>query len=195
MRITGGELGGRKLRVPKTLVRPTQDRVREALFSSLGRRVVDARVLDLFAGSGALGLEAYSRGARSVTWVEQDAGVFRVLQENVRTLAGEDPALRCLQRDVYRCLNQGLGVSKVDLVFADPPYEAGGEDAALEKLLQALGAGSILKPTGCFVMEQGREQGVPEPDGWTLSRNKAYGKTRLLMYIRGFSVATAEDLS
>jgi 16S rRNA (guanine966-N2)-methyltransferase len=174
------------------VVRPTQDRVREALFSSLGERVVGARVLDLFAGTGALGLEAYSRGARSVTWVEQDAQAFRLLRANVQELCGDDPALRLVQRDVYRYLGQGTAERGLDLVLADPPYQAGREGGGTEKLLRLLGAGSILQPTGYFVMEQGKDQAVPEPDGWTLARNKAYGKTRLLMYIRGFPAPTGD---
>lgn len=192
MRVTGGEFGGRKIRVPKTLVRPTQDRVREALFSSLGERLSNARVLDLFAGSGALGLDAYSRGARSVTWIEEDAQVFRVLRDNVSEICGDGPNLRCVQRDVYRFLKQDLGERNLDLVFADPPYEAAGGDPPVEKLLQLLGSGSSLKPTGCFVMEQARNQVVPEPEGWSLARNKTYGKTRLLMYIRGFPTPTGD---
>lgn len=188
VRITGGELCRRRIKVPKTLVRPTQDRVREALFSSLGERIPGARVLDLFAGTGALGLEAYSRGAREVTWVERDPGVFRMLQENVRTLCGEHPGLRCLMQDVFRYLGQDRGPAKLDLVLADPPYDDAGAD--LEKLLRLLGAGSMVKPAGCFVMEQGRDQAVPDVEGWTLVRDKAYGKTRLLIFERGFPAPT-----
>jgi 16S rRNA (guanine(966)-N(2))-methyltransferase RsmD len=89
MRVTGGTLGGRLLKVPKgDAVRPTQDMVRQALFSSFATLVPGSRFLDLFAGSGAVGLEAWSRGAAYVCWVESDPRAFRVLKENVETLCG-----------------------------------------------------------------------------------------------------------
>ncbi|MBI3987315.1 MAG: RsmD family RNA methyltransferase, partial [Lentisphaerae bacterium] len=142
MRITGGVLGGRRLRVPSGPVRPTQDRVREALFSSLAAFIPGARVLDLFAGSGAVGLEALSRGAAFVCWVESNRRVFAVLHENIRTLAGDasarmgpkedagglppgiDPAVAGLVlREALDFLSAAPPEAPFDLVFADPPYD------------------------------------------------------------------------
>ena len=106
MRITSGIFGGRTIKVPPG-IRPTQDKVRQALFSSLGERIGGARVLDLFAGSGALGLEAWSRGAESVCFVESDARVFPILKENIKTLCGEQPALSAIRSDAIRFLESG----------------------------------------------------------------------------------------
>ena len=193
MRVTGGELGGRRIRVPGGAVRPTQDRVREALFSSLGGRVAGARVLDLFAGTGALGIEAYSRGASTVTWVEQDPAVFRILRANVVNLCGDDPGLRVIRRDAYRFLRQDPIGPGFDLVLADPPYRGRGQGGgAGETLLPLLAAGRILEPAGCLVLEQGADEPVAEPAGWTLARDRAYGNTRLLMYTRGPAAPTGD---
>ncbi len=102
MRLAGGILRGRKLKVPN-FVRPTQERVREAVFSMLREKLIGARTLDLFAGSGALGLEAYSRGAASVCWVEQNKQVFSVLKENISCLCTENTTqTQLVFSDVFR---------------------------------------------------------------------------------------------
>ena len=130
MRVTGGIVGGRTVKVPRgDKVRPTQDRVRQALFSSLAARIPGSRFLDLFAGSGAVGLEAWSRGAALVCWVESDAKVFEVLQGNVVALCGsasghaEEQEWRVIRSDVFRFLNGLQGAAGYDIVFADPPYD------------------------------------------------------------------------
>ena len=184
MRITGGNLGGRRILVPNSLVRPTQDRVREALFSSLADRIRGARVLDLFAGTGALGIESWSRGAESITWVEDHRTVYRVLKKNVETLCGGEPGLSCVLDDVYRFLHQSEKDRMYDLVFADPPYQRDNSSASLRKLLRILESDSILAPTGCFIMEQDRDQAITEPVEWKLTRDRSYGNTRLLYYVR-----------
>lgn len=122
MRIIAGEWGGRRLRpVRGRGVRPTTDRVREAWMSVLGHAVVDARVLDLFAGSGALGLETLSRGARTVTFVEKARGALATLTENVRSL-GADDACTIVRGDAMAFVRR-LEPGEFDLVLADPPYD------------------------------------------------------------------------
>jgi len=166
------------------MVRPTQDRVREALFSSLADRIEGARVLDLFAGTGVIGLESWSRGADSITWVEENRTVYRALKKNVETFCGGAPGLSCVLSDVYLFLRGTEQERRYDLVFADPPYQRGHSGASLGKLLQILESDSILASTGCFVMEQNRDQDFTEPLGWGLVRNRTYGKTRILIYVR-----------
>lgn len=126
MRIIAGRWRGRRLKALKgRTVRPTTDRVREAWMSALGSAVVDAVVWDLFAGSGALGLESLSRGARSVTFVERSRGALRVIRDNVELLdVGDQSTL--VSDDVFRFL--GRASESADLVLADPPYGTG--DAA-----------------------------------------------------------------
>jgi 16S rRNA (guanine966-N2)-methyltransferase len=121
MRIVGGQFGGRRLVVPKdTRVRPTADRVREAWMSILGDELQGARVLDLFAGSGALGLEALSRGAAAVTFVELNAASLRALDQNITTLTVED-AVTVHRGDALRYAER-LPERAFDIVLADPPY-------------------------------------------------------------------------
>jgi 16S rRNA (guanine966-N2)-methyltransferase len=183
MRITGGNLRNRILRVPRAGVRPTQDRLRESLFSSLGGRLDGWDVLDLFAGSGALGIEAWSRGAARVVWVERHPATFAVLQENIRALCG-GAGDRC--QAVRGSALEGRLLARLggpfDLVLADPPYERGGGTDALEKTLQALADGSMLRPGGLLVFEQRSDSPPVLPAGWALCRDRVMGGSRLLFY-------------
>ncbi|MBA3444309.1 MAG: 16S rRNA (guanine(966)-N(2))-methyltransferase RsmD [Gemmatimonadales bacterium] len=121
MRIVSGQFGGRRLVMPKDgRVRPTADRVREAWMSILGAELTGARVLDLFAGSGALGLEALSRGAATATFVELNPASLRALRENIVTLGVED-AVTVHRGEALRFAEQ-LSGGEFDLVLADPPY-------------------------------------------------------------------------
>ena len=124
MRIISGIYGGRRLVAPKGLIaRPTQDRVREAWFSILGMEVQDARVLDLFAGSGALGLEALSRGAASADFVEKARHSLEALEKNIETL-GVGDIVKVVKGDALK-FAEGLAEGAYDIVFADPPYDLG----------------------------------------------------------------------
>lgn len=124
MRVIAGIYGGRRLVAPKGLIaRPTQDRVREAWFSILGQEVQDARVLDLFAGSGALGLEALSRGAASAVFVEKARHSLEALEKNIETLGVKDVA-KVVKGDALKYA-EGLAEGGYDIVFADPPYDLG----------------------------------------------------------------------
>src|SRR2546421_10146552 len=120
MRVIAGSAGGIQLHVPKQRVRPTMDRVKAAIFSSLGNQIIGANVLDLFAGSGALGIEALSRGAASALFIDEDRQSIAAIEKNlVRTkLSG-----RARQQDVFDFLKAADTGGKFDVIFADPPYE------------------------------------------------------------------------
>ncbi|MCB1069092.1 MAG: 16S rRNA (guanine(966)-N(2))-methyltransferase RsmD [Verrucomicrobia bacterium] len=180
IRITAGRLGGRHIKTPGDQVRPTQDRVRQALYSSLGAFVGGAKVLDLYAGTGALGLEALSRGADRVTWVEQSAKVFAGLVENVRTLAGEASA-DCHRSDVLSFLRRPpRPPAPYDLVLADPPYDH--PDASAGRLMDLLTAQAWMVQGGVFVYEQrARTEKIDKP-GWGVLKDERYGETRLVLY-------------
>lgn len=181
MRITGGELRNRTVKVPDG-IRPSQDIVRQAIYSSLAELVPGARVLDLYAGSGAMGLEAWSRGAASVTWVEKDAKVFTALKANVETLAGGAAEARCVRGEAERYLAAETGV--YDLVLADPPYDQTRDGALLQKTLRALSTRPMVRGGGVLVFEQGIAGAVAEYPGWRLVRDRTYGGTRVLIYVR-----------
>ncbi len=181
MRITGGQLGGRILKAPRDGLRPTQDRVRASLFAMLGARVPDARFLDLYAGTGAVGIEAWSRGAAEVCWVEAAAGAWRCLTENVRTLCGG--AGRLVRGELPQALKAGLPGAPFDLVFADPPYardvRAAEAVARWDRLLERIETQGILKPGGWLAMEQRDGEAAVVRAGWILARDRRYGGTRL----------------
>ncbi len=134
MRVIAGELRGRRIEVPrKGEIRPTYDRVRESVFSIIGPRIEGARVLDLFAGTGSLGIESLSRGARSATFVERDRDIAGVLVGNIERLdlKSESTVLRLV---VARFLSRGRDRAVFDIVFADPPYDSGLAERTLERL-------------------------------------------------------------
>ena len=155
MRVVAGSLGGRKLRSPSSSVtRPTSDRVRESLFALLGP-VDGLAVLDLFAGSGALAIEALSRGAASAVLVERDRGAAKVITANLEALDLLEPQARLIQGSAQKALEQAAKAAETyDLLFLDPPYRQPamlGDDAA--KLF-----GSILAPNARVVTESDRRQ-------------------------------------
>jgi len=176
MRIIAGSLGGRDLgRVPEG-VRPTSDRVRESLFAALGS-VEDCRVLDLFAGTGALGLEAFSRGARSVLFVDRSRPVVQALRRRLKRLGLEGrPEIRVQQleagRAIRRLAEAGAGF---DLVFVDPPYA--GEER--EETLEALFASGILEPEATVVVEGPKRHPLPALPGVRVVDERRYGETLL----------------
>ena len=184
MRLTGGEYSGRLLKVPADGTRPTQDKVRAAIFSSLAATVPGARVLDLFAGTGALGLEAWSRGAAWIEWVESGKNALRVLRGNVAALGVPAEAGRVLAADVFRLLAAPCAGTPFDLALADPPYAE-----ALDKGWQAQLAGSLarngwVRPGGVFVFETEGKAPPPTLPDWRLARDKTYGSTRVLIWVR-----------
>lgn len=180
MRITGGIHCGRKLKTPPThAVRPTQDRVREALFSILMSFFPGARFLDLFAGSGAVGLDALSRGASEVVWVESDRRNCQVLKENLAVLGKADGRVVCA--DAWRWVKAAGRGMRVDVVYADPPY-ADAQAIGFAALMADLRDGGVLREGGWFVAEQPASMKAAEMPGWELLRDREYGHTRLAVY-------------
>ena len=185
MRIVAGKWRGRTLRAPKGhAVRPTQDRVREAVFDILAGRVEGTAVLDLFAGTGAMALEALSRGASSAVLVESEPRVFEVLRRNVASLgAGEAEALLSDYRQAVRLLRARR--KRFDLVFLDPPYGKGLGSAAAGALVRA----GLIGPGALVVAEEAvRVPDDPYPPGWAVAADRRYGDTR----IRVFDVQAGE---
>lgn len=181
MRITGGEFRGRNLKTPHgDRVRPTQDRVREALYSMLLAELPGARFLDLFAGTGAVGIEAVSRGAADVTWVEADRGVHRITSENVKTIAGEGYLGNVVCSDVMRWIRGAGRCGAFDIVFADPPYIQ-AKDSGLAELAAALREHGAIAPSGLLITEMPIDAPVASLEGWTILRDRTYGKTRLVI--------------
>src|ERR1043165_5366841 len=178
MRVIAGSAGGIQLDVPKQGVRPTMDRVKGAIFSSLSERIVGARVLDLFAGSGALGIEALSRGAASVLFVDQDRRSIEIIERNLRKTHTEG---RTRQQEVFDFLRKSGSLGKYDIVFADPPYDRmqSGERFT-DQLLRDAALPALLPPDGLFVLEKRPGEILPEMPRWTLVRQKTYGATEVL---------------
>jgi 16S rRNA (guanine966-N2)-methyltransferase len=178
MRVIAGCAGGIRLAVPKRGVRPTMDRVKAAIFSSLGDAVVSARVLDLFAGSGALGIEALSRGASSVVFVEADRQSAAIIEGN---LAKTKLKGRIRQLDVFDFLRRAAGAEKFDIVFADPPYEKTEDgERFTEKLLANEALPQLMDADGIFVLEKQPTEALPEMKQWRSLRQKIYGATEVL---------------
>ena len=189
MRVTGGTLRGRQVKVPHgDAVRPTQDMVRQALFSSLAAHVPGTRFLDLFAGSGAVGLEAWSRGAAYVGWLETDPRTYKILCDNLTTLCGETAAgtpeqgWRAVKADVFSFLKASAGALPYETIFADPPYDRSGAAQWASRLLEALADPPLLAPGGFFVMEQAIEEVQAQHWAWEIRSSKTYGGTRLVIY-------------
>ncbi len=194
MRITGGELRGRRLKVPSAgHVRPTQDAVREALFSILAPDIGDARFLDLYAGSGAVGIEAWSRGAAEVTWVEANPGVGRVLADNVRTLCGEGQGT-IVHEDVLRWIGRARPDDRpYDIVYADPPYGDAENADPIEAVLAALAASPLVAEGGLFIAEQRTGLPMPKSPGWARIKDRRYGHTRIAIFRRNAVSDLAAD--
>jgi len=182
MRIQSGEFKGRTIQFTKgDGIRPTQDKVRGALFNVIMRVVGGAKVLDLFAGSGALGIEAVSRGAESATFVELNASCCKVISENIEKLALSDRA-RLMKMDYEKAIDAlGGEGQKFDIVLADPPYY---KDIP-KKLLIKLGRCDILSPNIIIVIEHYKTDTAPEQEGGlVLFCQKNYSDTVLSFYRR-----------
>ncbi len=178
MRIIGGEFSGRRIVAPKgTLSRPTTDRTREAVFNILGHRedvsFDGARVIDLFAGSGALGLEALSRGAAFCLFVDTDAGARGAIRDNIDAL-GLFGRTRVHRRSGTSLGDKPAGVGPAfDLAFLDPPYGAGLADEALGVLRD----GGWLRPGATIIVEQGAAEPTAAVAGYATRDARRYGDT------------------
>jgi len=178
MRVIAGTAGGIQLHVPKRGVRPTMDRVKAAIFSSLADQVVGADVLDLFAGAGGLGIEALSRGASSVLFVDDDRAAVATIEKNL-VKAKLTASVR--HQNVFEFLKRAPSDKKFRIIFADPPYEKmkSGERFT-DKLLDNDALPRLLQPGGIFVLEKRPGEVLPERRHWKISRRKAYGATEVL---------------
>jgi 16S rRNA (guanine966-N2)-methyltransferase len=184
MRIVAGSAKGVRLGPVPAGVRPLSDRAREGLFSSLGHRVAEARVLDLFAGTGATGIEALSRGAAEAVFVDRSAAAVAAVEDNLlrakvaeraTTIRGE--ALATLRRDP-RC------AGPFDLVLLDPPYELGPPTG--DELLVEVGAEGRLSVDATVVLTRGdRSSTLVVPLHWAVARELRYGDSVLTLYRRG----------
>jgi 16S rRNA (guanine966-N2)-methyltransferase len=179
MRIVGGRLGGRTLVAPRSqAIRPTSDRLRETVFNILahayGDPVSGARVLDLFAGTGALGLEAISRGAAFALFVDNGAEARALLRENVASL-GLGGVTRIFRRDATR-LGDAHPVEPFALVFLDPPYGQG----LAEKALASARAGGWLAKDALCVVEEAANSGFTAPEGFEEIERRSYDDTEVI---------------
>ena len=177
MRVIAGSAGGIQLTAPKRGVRPTMDRVKAAIFSSLAGEIVGARILDLFAGSGALGIEALSRGAASALFVDEDRQSTATIEKN---LAKTKLNGRVRQQEVFEFLKRAPG-ERFEIIFADPPYEkTKSGERFTEKLLSNEALPQLLQPAGIFVLEKRPAEKLPEAKQWNVIRSKTYGATEVL---------------
>ena len=179
MRIIAGKAGRLAIKVPKSVARPTTDLVRQALFSILGEIVDGARVLDLFAGSGALGLEALSRGAASCVYVDEHRQATGIIGENLAKSKLEGG--RVVQSEALAFLRRDTG--SYDLIFADPPYvKHPGDRDHVKALLESDVLAPRLANGGWFIAEISASQRSPEAAGWTLNDRREYGGCAILLY-------------
>ena len=176
MRVVGGSERGRQLKAPTgSAVRPTSDKVKQALFNILGERVEGAVFLDLFAGAGGIGIEALSRGAERVMFVDASRDSLSVVKQNIEELGFRSRAEALLsQAELF--LKKPSG--PYDIVFLDPPYAE-----KMQPLLELLGCAGILKHDSIVVAEHFRKQPLPEnAGGLTRYRETRYGDTVLAFY-------------
>jgi 16S rRNA (guanine(966)-N(2))-methyltransferase RsmD len=185
LRVIAGSAGGRKLVAPKggtrlEGTRPTTDRLKEALFSSLGpSRVHDATVLDLYAGSGALGIEALSRGAVQAVLFARDAAAESAIRTNLRT-TGFEGAARVQRSTVAGFVARPVPEAPFDLVFLDPPYAV--PSAEVSGVLEALATGGLVVAGGTVVVERPKSgEPLTLPAAWGIEKQRAYGDTLLVV--------------
>jgi 16S rRNA (guanine966-N2)-methyltransferase len=180
LRIIGGRWRGRKLRFAAAAgLRPTPDRVRETLFNWLAPEIHGARCIDLFAGSGALGLEALSRGAAYVEFVDSNAASLQRIREHLVELGCEDAA--CRGGDALRLLSDAVDSTGFDIAFLDPPFNQG----LLEPAARALEANRWLVGNARIYLEAGSREPAPAlPGNWMPYREKTVGDVRFSLFVR-----------
>lgn len=184
MRIIAGSAGGIPLKTPELTTRPTADRVRESLFASLGDLLTGAKVLDLYAGSGALGIEALSRGAASALFVEQACQACEVIQGNLDKARLEGGQIR-RSKVVKFLAGHRVGEKAYDLIFADPPY---AKEQVTEEELGALVCSDhlpdMLSDKGVFILESLSSSELPESiaQHWDMRDERCFGETRISFF-------------
>ena len=184
MKIIGGKFKNRNFYMPAT-IRPTQNMLRKALFDLIGQDLEGLTFLDLFAGSGAMGLEALSRGAKKVTFVEKLPDSLKVIEENIVLLNTDLNALslsecQVLEADGFAAVKEFSDEGQTfDIVFADPPYERG----MAKKILKTLEAHDIVHSNSIIAIQHDRRESLPEADGrFSLFRERMYGNSLLTIY-------------
>ncbi|MFI5400206.1 MAG: 16S rRNA (guanine(966)-N(2))-methyltransferase RsmD [SAR324 cluster bacterium] len=179
LRIVAGQFGGRRIQAPAgRRTRPTAEKVRAALFNALHQwlSLGGARVLDLYAGSGALGIEALSRGAAQVTFVESDPRSAALVRANLKSLGVPAGQATVVRGKALPWLRQATAALDMQLVLLDPPYAAGEYESVLQALAQWRG----LAPEGIIAVEAPARQDVAAPPGLAVLRTKRYGDTQLV---------------
>ncbi|MCP4580882.1 MAG: 16S rRNA (guanine(966)-N(2))-methyltransferase RsmD [candidate division Zixibacteria bacterium] len=178
MRIIAGKLKGRKLTGPKgNQFRPTLDRVKESIFNVLGEDIIGSRVLDLFCGSGSLGIEAISRGARRTTFVDSDNEVLEIARSNASSMGVEFESA-FYPKDVFEYIQQ-LPMADFNIIMADPPYEK----MYGTKLCEYIAKYNTLTNGGIFIIERFKKD-KPETTGFKLVKKLEFGQTEVDFYIR-----------
>lgn len=178
MRVIAGKFRGRKLVGPKgDNFRPTLDRVKESIFNVLGQDMVDSNVLDLFCGSGALGIEAISRGAMRATFVDAERQILDLARKNVQILGLEKKA-KFILMDVFDFLTKSKDLT-YDLIIADPPYDIISGARICDEII----ANNVLKSNGILVLERRNKQEV-KPSGFKIAKTLTFGQTEVDFFIR-----------
>ena len=183
MRVVSGIAGGIPLVAPKTDLRPTMDRVKGAIFDSLGESMIGARVLDLFAGTGGLGIEALSRGAASATLVEKDPRAVEAIHRNLEKTRVQGAAVHTL--DIFSFLHRLAPPGGYDFILADPPYakKKGERDFGVE-LLSDPALALALASGGWFILEKPPGARLPKSPCMELVKERRYGATEVVWYRR-----------
>ena len=177
VRIIAGEFGGRFIQAPPgSTTHPMGERVRSAMFNSLGETVRGARVLDAFAGSGAIGLEALSRGAESVVFVERDRVAQRVIAENIASLGVDEKSI-VIKTTISNWLETSGVTGEFDVIFADPPYH----NPQFSTVLRLMG---LLKPGGTMILSHPGIGEVPIQDKTVVVDSRSYGEAHLTKFLR-----------
>ena len=177
MHIISGTHKGRKLDVPKSAVRPTMDKVREAIFSIIRSEVSNAKVLDLFAGSGSLGLEALSEGAKRCDFVENSYKVIKILQKNISKLTFDELS------QIHNCsaFSYLKNCTKIyDIIFFDPPYKR----EVASKIIESIFINNVLSDDGIIVAETRKSEDISKFDKFII-KEKIYGDTKVAILKKG----------
>jgi len=176
MRIIAGRDGGRRLKsIDRGDVRPTTDRTKESLFNIIGPNIVGVRFLDLFSGFGGIGIEALSRGAEEVVFVEKDRRNVKIINENLSMVGYENESL-VINNNVLKAL-EGL-TGDFDLIFMDPPYE---ELDLYTQTLDKIKEYKLLHPTGIIIIEHFSKDTIALPEGYDIIKEKKYGKSGITL--------------
>ncbi len=193
MRIIAGEAKGRRIRAPRgRATRPMRDFVREAIFSMLGERTAGSRVLDLFAGTGSLGLEALSRGAEEAVFVERGREPGRIIKENLDMLGMADRG-RVVRADILDYLRKARFPQRpFNLIFVDPPYRI--DLKYRREMLKRLAEGGFLAPSAVVVIEAPLRSSPPDsPEGMNFRERRKYGETAVDVYVREEDAVSVEE--